>query len=139
MKKVLTLTIGLIAALIITACTSVVVAENQRGEITGTVNYRERVILPENAKITVSLQDVSIMDVKAELISQHAFIAQGQQVPLSFSLTFDNDVIEEGRRYALSARIEHDGKLLFITDRHYGVLTDTERTTSVDLMLIKVN
>ncbi len=139
MKKVLALTIGLIAALIITACTSYAITESQRGEITGTVNYREKILLPDNAKVTVSLQDVSLQDVKAKVISQHSFLSRGDQVPLDFVLNFDNGAIEDNHTYSVSAKIEKEGKLLFITDTHNGVLTDAGKTTNLDLWLISVN
>nr|WP_086940705.1 YbaY family lipoprotein [Thaumasiovibrio occultus] len=139
MKKMLSLTIGLIAALIITACTSIVIADNQRGQVTGEVMYRERIALPDDAKITVSLQDVSKMDVAAEVISQHVFLSRGEQVPLSYALSFDRDKIRPNHTYAVSARIEVDGKLWFITDTQYRVITDPENTEIMNLLLVKVN
>ncbi|WP_087019881.1 YbaY family lipoprotein [Thaumasiovibrio subtropicus] len=139
MKRVLTLTVGLIAALIITACTSYAITESQRGQVTGTVNYRERVLLPDDAVITVTLEDVSKMDVKSTTISQHRFLSRGDQVPLEFALQFDREAINERHRYSVSARIEQNGELLFITDTHNGVLTDSNKTRELELWLIKVN
>ena len=45
-------------------------------------------------------------------------------VPLPFHLTYDPAQVKPGHRYALSARIELDGKLLFINTEHHGVTLD---------------
>ena len=43
------------------------------------------------------------------------------QVPLPFQLTYDPAHLKPGHTYAVSARIEEDGKLLFITQQRNTV------------------
>lgn len=46
------------------------------------------------------------------------------QVPLPFHLSYDPAQVKPGHRYSVSARIEVDGKLLFITTEHHSVQLD---------------
>ena len=78
------------------------------------VSYRERILLPPGSSVTVSLNDVSKMDVKAtEISSVRQEITTGP--PYQFTLSFDPDEIIDNHRYSLQARIENGGKLLFIS------------------------
>lgn len=47
-----------------------VVAENTQ-VISGTVSYRERIALPENAVVTVTLEDISLADAPSTLSLIH--------------------------------------------------------------------
>ncbi len=113
-------------------------AEQKIQSVTGTIAYRERILLPDDAKVTVSLQDVSKMDAPSEVISKQQFITNGHQVPLTFDLSYDSSKIQPKHRYTVSARIEVNGKLRFITDTSYGVITDADSTKYVDMRLIGV-
>ena len=75
-------------ALVVSACTSMIQEDADLEAVTGTLTYKERIALPDNARITVTLADVSKMDVAAEVISSQAFLADGQQVPFSYQLNF---------------------------------------------------
>ncbi len=78
------------------------------------VSYRERILLPPGSSVTVSLNDVSKMDVKATEISRvRQEITTGP--PYQLTLSFDPDEIIDTHRYSLQARIENGGKLLFIS------------------------
>ncbi|MGI2820026.1 YbaY family lipoprotein [Vibrio fluvialis] len=107
--------------------------------VTGTLAYRERIALPENAVVTVTLQDVSLMDAPAKVIATQTFETKGKQVPFAFELTYDSAQIDARHTYSVSARIELNGKLRFITDTHYGVITDDNNTNQVDLKLVGVS
>ncbi|MGR5127420.1 YbaY family lipoprotein [Photobacterium swingsii] len=137
MKKVITVLVGLAAALAITACSTIIQKDKGMNSVEGTVSYRERIALPANAKVTVTLSDVSLMDVAAEVISQQSFLADGKQVPFNFLLDYETDEIIANHTYAVSARIEVDGKLMFITDTSNRVITDANKTENIDLMLVK--
>ncbi len=104
--------------------------------VTGTVTYRERMLLPPDAVIQVSLVDVSLMDVPAKLISRQE-IRPEHAVPVAFSLPYDPAAIDERMTYAVQARISSGGKLLFITDTSYQVLTRGQ-PGHVDLVLKRV-
>ncbi|MGL4381599.1 MAG: YbaY family lipoprotein [Vibrio sp.] len=107
--------------------------------ITGTVAYRERIALPDNALVTVYLQDVSLADAPAIVIAKQNFITNGAQIPLAFNLSYDRSKIDPSHRYSVSARIELDGTLRFISDSHYAVITDADATKQVNMMLVGVH
>jgi putative lipoprotein len=84
--------------------------------IRGTVYYRERMMLPPNSEIRVTLEDISRMDVPSEMMAESRFVARGGP-PYGFELNYDPAKIKERRRYGLRARIEVDGRLMFISDQ----------------------
>ncbi len=141
MKKALALVTSVVLGAVLMGCqaSEEKVEEVKHDSITGTVAYRERIALPDNAVVEVSLQDISLADAPAKVISTHRFETNGAQVPFEFSLTYDANKIEPRHRYSVSARIEVDGKLRFITDMNYGVITDENNTDNVNLRLISVN
>ena len=89
----------------------------------GEVFYLQRIALPPNAVLSVSLQDVSLADAPAVILDEQKGPIKGQ-VPLPFHLSYDPVQVNPGHRYSVSARIEADGKLLFITTDHHAVQLD---------------
>ncbi|MCR9385517.1 YbaY family lipoprotein [Vibrio metoecus] len=141
MKKVLLVVISVLFGSLLVGCQMNESAPKEQDKIqsiTGSVAYRERIALPDNAVVTVYLQDVSLADAPATVIAKQNFITNGMQVPLEFNLAYDSSRIKASHRYSVSARIEVDGKLRFITDTHYGVITDTDATKQVRMMLVGV-
>lgn len=138
MKKIFALLSALAVVLVISACTNLVQQDADLGQVEGSLAYRERIALPDNARITVTLSDVSKMDAPADVISSQAFMADGKQVPFAFNLNFMQGEIKPNHTYSVSARIEVNGKLMFITDTANPVITDPAATTKLDLMLVKV-
>lgn len=85
--------------------------------LTGTVTYRERIALPPDSRVIVTISDVSLADAPSVTIAQNQIVTAGQQVPISFALSYDRARIEPGRSYAVSARIlDGRGRLAWITD-----------------------
>lgn len=138
MKKALALVMSVVLGAVLMGCqmSEEQVKEAKMDSITGTVFYRERIALPDNAVVTVKLQDVSLADAPAKVIAEHQFETNGAQVPFDFVLAYDTSKIEARNRYSVSARIEVDGKLRFITDTSYQVITDANTTDNVNLRLI---
>jgi putative lipoprotein len=91
--------------------------------VSGTVSYLQRIALPPSATITVRLVDVSRMDAPAIVLGEQIINAGGKQVPFSFEISYDPARIDPRFTYAVQARIEDAGKLLFITDTRYAVIT----------------
>lgn len=85
----------------------------------GQVNYRERIALPPDASLEIQLVDQTMpgapprIDVKAP-------IGQGQ-VPLSFTLAFEDALILPNHSYALIAAISDPTGLLFRNFAPYAV------------------
>lgn len=102
--------------------------------ISGTVTYRERIAMPENAVLTMQLQDVSQTDAPAKVIAEQKFTFAGHQVPLPFELHYDPAKIDSKHAYALSARIEVNGQLMFANTTAYRVITQGN-PTKADLLL----
>lgn len=85
--------------------------------LTGTVTYRERIALPPDSRVIVTISDVSLMDAPSVTIAQNQITTAGQQVPISFTVSYDRARIQPGRNYAVSARIlDKKGQLAWITD-----------------------
>ena len=109
-----------LAALTLAGCASMEPAKS--AEVTGQVIYRERIMLPPNAQVTVTLADTSLMDAPSKTIATQ--VIKGQTAPpFKFALAYDPKAIDPRNTYSVSARIEVDGKLRFITDTHTPVIT----------------
>jgi len=106
-------------------------------EITGSVEYRERSMLPPDSLVTISLEDVAKMDVKAELISSTSFAPQGGP-PWNFALAYDPSKIHEKGRYALRARILAGGRLLYTSTEHIPAFQG-EAGEPVHIMVYRVS
>ena len=145
MKKALILITSLVSFGLLVGCQATsetnasqeVVAENTQ-VISGTVSYRERIALPENAVVTVTLEDISLADAPSTVIATQEFTTDGKQVPFAFELSYDNDKIKANHRDNMRAAIHVDGKLRFTTDTIKSVITDVENTQQADLRLVGV-
>ena len=87
------------------------------GTVTGTAAYRERIALPPDAVFEAVLQDVSRAGAPAQVIGRATLDPAGQP-PFRFEITYDDQAVLPGHRYAVRATIRHRGRLLFTTDTH---------------------
>ena len=112
---------ALLALMVLTGCAS---APSPSGPssaaVTGTVIWRERIMLPPQTKVIVRLQDVSLADAPAKLIAEAVIPAQTP--PVAFSLGYDPATISPSARISVSARVEVDGRLRFINDTNIPVI-----------------
>jgi putative lipoprotein len=107
--------------------------------ISGDIYYRERIALPANATVIVTLEDVSRADTAATIISKREFTPE-TQVPIPFSLDYNRADINKLHRYALRAQIRSsDNDLLWATVEHYGVLTQDSPLDNVSLQLARAD
>ncbi len=105
--------------------------------VSGTVTYRERLALTEDATLVVELRDVSYADAAAPLIARQTISGPGQ-VPIDFRVRYSRDDIDPRNRYSISARIvESDGRLAFTNDTAYDVITHGN-PDRVDMLLVLV-
>jgi len=116
MNKLLTLA----AATLLSACQSTTPGKSS---LDSEVFYLQRIALPPSATLSVSLQDVSLADAPAVVLAQQKGPIEGQ-VPLPFHLSYDPAQIKPGHRYSVSARIEVNGELMFITTENHAVQLD---------------
>ena len=125
----------LLVSLLVTlaGCQTPLAPSESATKLTGTITYRERLLLPPGAVISVVLEDVSLMDVAAKQIAQVSFVAEGAP-PYAFELPYNPDDIVERHRYGLRVRIERAGRLLFINDTHIDPFS-AEAQTAIDVVL----
>lgn len=97
--------------------------------LTGEVTYREHIILPGDAVLTVQLLDTSQPDAPARIICEQKVALTGR-LPVRFTLKFDSQDIRPKTTYAVDASITVDGQAVFETNaRHYvDPLADTPMT-----------
>lgn len=84
--------------------------------VSGSIYIRQRVALPPDAALTVTLSDASLADAPSKVISQRVVTTSGKQAPFKFILPYNPADIQPNARILLSAAITIDGKMLFITD-----------------------
>ncbi|WP_448144217.1 YbaY family lipoprotein [Pseudomonas silesiensis] len=92
-------------------------------QLNGEVYYLQRIALPPNATLSVSLQDISLADAPAVVLGEQEGPVEGQ-VPLPFHLSYDPAQVKPGNRYSVSARIEVNGKLMYTTTEQHVVQLD---------------
>jgi len=109
----------------------------QQPNVSGTVWIRQRIALPPDAVLTVTLSDASRADAPSKVVSQWVVRTEGKQAPFHFSLPYNPADIQPGARTLLSAAIMHDGKMLFVTDSVQQV--NVTGNQQQDLTLIPVS
>ena len=104
----------------------------------GEVYYLPRIALPDGCTLTVRLNDVTVQDAASTVIAVSQTDVT-RQVPLPFELGYNARLLPQGRDYELEARIELQGRLLWINDRvHYVQLTDADQT-GLKIQVVQVN
>ncbi len=127
-----------VATIFVSACGQLL-GEKKMDVISGEVFYVQRIALPKNAQLTVTLSDVSRADAPSEIISSQTYITDNKQVPLPFSLEYLADQIRPSNTYSISAKIEIDGKLQFINDTQYRVLNENKPYNDVRVQVVHVS
>jgi putative lipoprotein len=102
--------------------------------VTGTVSYRERIVLPSGATVTIRLLDISRQDAPVIVLAEQIITTTGQQVPIPFSLTYDPTQINPNCSYSVRAEISANGQRLFTTTDAYLVITQGH-PTNVDVLV----
>lgn len=100
----------------------------------GEVYYLAKIALPSGCTLTVTLSNISRADAPARELAVYKTQVTGQ-VPLPFTLEYPD---ENGSDYALSARIEHDGRLLWINDTIHPVELTCRSQTGLKIKVIQV-
>lgn len=104
--------------------------------VTGSVWIRQRVALPPDAVLTVTLADASLADAPSKILAQKAVRTDGKQPPYSFTLPFNPSDVQPNARVLLSAAISVNNQLIFVTDTVKPVVT--QGGTKADLTLVPV-
>lgn len=104
--------------------------------VSGSVYIRQRVALPPDAVLTVTLSDASVAGRPSKVLSQRVVRTEGKQAPFQFVLPFNPADVQPNARILLSAAIAVDGKLAFITNNVKPVIN--QGGTKAELLLVPV-
>lgn len=108
--------------------------------IEGSLAYRERIALPPQSRITVTLSDISIADRSAPVLAQQSFLSEGRQVPLPFTLSVKSDRLKPEGRYSVRGTIHApSGQLLWTTDTVHLIDINQPRNTMGTLLLVRTS
>jgi len=92
--------------------------------VAGTLNYKERIALPDGAQVVVTLEDVSMADAPAQVIGQ-TIMAAPAGPPIPFVVPYNLNDIDPTHTYAVRAQItDANGELLFTSTSTYPVITN---------------
>ena len=86
----------------------------QQPNVSGTIWIKQKVALPPDAVLTVTLSDASLADAPSKVLAQKAVRTEGKQSPFSFVLPFNPADVQPNARILLSAAITVNDKLVFI-------------------------
>jgi len=103
-------------------------------QVGGSVSYLSRIALPPDAILTIRVLDIARAGAPARVLAEQRYELNGAQVPIPFSTTLDRDLIGKKARLSVQARIEHRGKLRFVSDKTYPPLKDGQ-PVPVDIVL----
>jgi putative lipoprotein len=132
----MTLRPELVLPFMVLACAQNPKPSGEGSVLSGTVAYRERIALPQDAVVQVQLSDVSVQDAAAPVIAETTVKPEGRQVPLPFELRYDPSKLDPKRTYAVRATIRSGGQLRFTTTTVTPVLTQGNPSRA-DLMLTR--
>jgi putative lipoprotein len=120
--------ISLAIAAVLLTLPAAALAQNT-SSVTGTINLRQKIALPNNAMITVQLADTSRQGAPAKVLAQQTFNANGGQVPLPFTLQYDKGQITTNGTYIVQGNIKINGQLRYTTTTAFRVITQGNPTT----------
>ena len=105
--------------------------------VSGTVTYRERLMLPADAELAVQIQDVSRADAPSAVIAEQKTPVGGKAPPFAFDIAYDPAKIDARGRYNVVATISYGGKVQFRSTQAYPVITNGT-TSNVDIVVQKI-
>lgn len=105
--------------------------------LTGTVALADAGVLPADAVLTVTLEDVARADAPAVTLAQTTIDLTGQQPPIAFALNYFRGAIAAHGSYAVRARVSSGERLLFTTTERHQV--DPADPAPVHLLLSAVS
>lgn len=111
-------------------------SSQQQPNVSGTISIRQKVALPPDAVLTVTLSDASLADAPSRVLAQKAVRTEGKQPPYNFVLPYSQADIKPNARILLSSAITVNGQLMFITDTVQTVINGGGNRA--DLLLVPV-
>jgi len=96
------------------SCASSDMDKDEMATVTGSISYMQRIALGPEASVHLLIVDLDLVDKPGYVVAQKALYSPGQ-APIEFELAYWKERIESGHTYALQARIEEGGQVLFKT------------------------
>ena len=117
--------IVLVVALLL-ALPAAALAQNT-STVTGTVNLRQRIALPNNAVVSVQIAEVR-QGASALVIAEQTLTTNGAQSPFQFSIQYDKARINTNAIYIVQGNIKVNGQTRYSTTAQYRVITQGNPT-----------
>ena len=114
--------LAIIPLLLVVAGCATATGAGPTATVSGEASYRQRIAVPPGTQLEVVLADVSLADAPAQTIGSTT-LADAGQPPYRFEIHYPPERIIASHRYAVRARLTHEGRLLFTTDQTYPVIT----------------
>lgn len=110
--------------------------------VTGTVTVADGgpavADLPDDAVLTVTIEDTGLQDVAVEVIAEQEIDVADQEFPIEFEVPYDDGSIVASNPYSVSAQVQAGTELLLISDTVVPVITDGAPTSGVEVEMIVV-
>ena len=107
------------------------------GTVWGNVVHTERVALPVDDVVRVSLVQTPAIDADAVLVEQVIY-TRGRQVPIPFELRYDLTTIDSSRTYGIVATVTVGEEIQFDSGNPTAVITQGN-PNQVDVVLTQAN
>jgi uncharacterized lipoprotein YbaY len=104
--------------------------------VRGQASYREDTALPPDAVFEATLEHISPVDAKADVLESVRLEKLGAE-RIHFEIPYDPAQIDKRQSYRVRARIVRGDRLLFTTDQVYPVLTHGS-DNETELTLVRV-
>ncbi|NLX18932.1 MAG: META domain-containing protein [Desulfobulbus sp.] len=88
------------------------------GALQGTATYRERIALPDDAVLTVVLQEVTDTDAPPTVLGRTE-VAPAGSPPFHFTIAYDDAALQPDGTYTVQAAVTHRQQLLFAAETIY--------------------
>ena len=105
--------------------------------VIGTITFEGEPSIPEGAVTTVQLRDVSYQDAAAPLIASQ-IIVNPDRFPVDFAVPYNPNDIDSRATYGLQVRVTLNGRLTYINDTAFDVLTRGNPGRGVNMWVIAV-
>lgn len=107
--------------------------ESRLAKVTGSIAYRDRIFLPQNAIATVELREAFTTG-SAGIVIGHQHIESIRQIPIPFQVEYDPGDVNPRKNYVVTATITADGRPLYATTQQYAVITNGRpQTASIEV------
>ena len=127
--------IGIAAAAI--ALSAVAACASRSNAVTGTVSYRERLILPADSQVVVRLEDISKGQSYPQVVAEQRILPNSAGVT-QFALPYTLNDVNPQATYVVNAWVEQGGRILYRNVKLYAVLTKGSPTSNVHVELEQV-